>query len=619
MRMGYHGMLGYDPENVRGKKLDGRVLRRAWVFARPYRVMIFAFVAVIIVQALISLVPPLLFARIIDEGIANGDRDVVNGVAVLLLLAAVAYAMLSFAERWFSARVGEGLIYELRTTLYDHVQRMPLAFFTHTQTGMLVSRLNNDVIGAQRAVTGTLGQVVANIVAVVSTLITMLVLDWRLTLFALVVLPVFAIPAKAVGRHLQKLTRQQMELNAEMNTTMTERFSVSGAQLVKLFGRHDEEVDQFSDRAGRVRNMGVRSAMYGRTFFIALELVAAVGIALIYWIGGLFAISGSIQAGTLVAMALLINRVYGPLTALTSARVDIMTAVVSFERVFDVLDTPRAIDDGAAAVDLVDAKGDITFSDVTFRYPSSTSSQLGANGADGESMPDVLHHISIDIDAGSMIALVGPSGAGKTTVAALITRLYDVSDGAVLIDGSDVRALTQQSLRDAIGVVTQDPHLFHDTVAANLLYARPGATNAEIVAACSGARIHKVIAALPEGYDTVVGERGYRLSGGEKQRLAIARVLLKNPAIVILDEATSHLDAENEALVQQALDLALEGRTSLVIAHRLSTVRAADRIVVIDEGRIVQVGNHDTLVADGGLYADLYNTLLRGERGLTHS
>ena len=619
MRMGYHGMLGHDPENVRGKKLDGRVLRRAWVFARPYRVMIFAFVAVIIVQALISLVPPLLFARIIDEGIANGDRDVVNGVAVLLLLAAVAYAMLSFAERWFSARVGEGLIYELRTTLYDHVQRMPLAFFTHTQTGMLVSRLNNDVIGAQRAVTGTLGQVVANIVAVVSTLITMLVLDWRLTLFALVVLPVFVIPAKAVGRHLQKLTRQQMELNAEMNTTMTERFSVSGAQLVKLFGRHDEEVDQFSDRAGRVRNMGVRSAMYGRTFFIALELVAAVGIALIYWIGGLFAISGSIQAGTLVAMALLINRVYGPLTALTSARVDIMTAVVSFERVFDVLDTPRAIDDGAAAVDLVDAKGDITFSDVTFRYPSSTSSQLGANGADGESMPDVLHHISIDIDAGSMIALVGPSGAGKTTVAALITRLYDVSDGAVLIDGSDVRALTQQSLRDAIGVVTQDPHLFHDTVAANLLYARPGATNAEIVAACSGARIHKVIAALPEGYDTVVGERGYRLSGGEKQRLAIARVLLKNPAIVILDEATSHLDAENEVLVQQALDLALEGRTSLVIAHRLSTVRAADRIVVIDEGRIVQVGNHDTLVADGGLYADLYNTLLRGERGLAHS
>jgi len=607
-------MLHSDPEGVKDKGVDRAVLRRALTFARPYRALIAVFIAIVVVQSLLALVPPILFGRIIDDGIVDGDTGLVTVLSLLIISAALAEAGLAFVERWCSARVGEGLILDLRTTLYDHVQRMPISFFTHTQTGTLVSRLNNDVIGAQRAVTGTLGQVVSNVVLTVSTLIAMVAIDWRLTLLAVALLPLFLIPAKWFGRRLQRITREQMERNASMNANMTERFGVSGAQLVKLFGRPDDEAGEFGAQASAVRDLGVRSAMYSRTFFIAMSLVGAIGTAAVYWAGGLLAIDGALQPGTLVTFALLVGRVYGPLAALTNARVDVMTTMVSFERVFDVLDLPRSIDDRAGAVTLSDPQGRIELRDVSFTYPATDRLDIGGTALVGESSSArVLSHVDLTVEPGSMVALVGPSGAGKSTVAALIPRLYDVVEGTVAVDGHDVRDLTQDSLHAAIGVVTQDPHLFHDTVAANLWYARPGATAGELEAACRAARIHDVIAALPDGYDTVVGERGYRLSGGEKQRLAIARVLLKDPAIVILDEATSHLDAENEAVVQAALDRALVGRTSLVIAHRLSTVRKATRIVVIDEGRIVQQGRHDELLASGGLYADLYETLFAGD------
>ncbi len=609
--MGHMHMFPRDTDAVAGKRLDRDVLRRAWGFAVPYKAMISAFVVVIIVMALLQLVPPVLFGRIIDDGIGGQNRGLVTTLSILVVAAAVTDAFLGLLERYLSSRVGEGLIHDLRIALYDHVQRMPLAFFTHTQTGTLISRLNNDVIGAQRAVTGTLGLVVSNIVTVTSTVATMLIIDWRLTLLALVLLPLFVVPAKRVGKVQQRITRMQMDENAGMNNVMTERFGVSGAQLVKLFGRPDEEAAAFGERAAKVRDLGVRSAIYSRTFLLALGLVGAVGTAMVYWVGGLMAISGSIQPGTLVTFALLVGRIYQPLTALTSARVDVMTALVSFDRVFDVLDTPRVIDDRPGAVDLVAPRGEVQLDHVDFAYPRAEESALiaGTVAPGTEATTQVLHDVSIDVPAGSMLALVGPSGAGKSTIAALVARLYDVARGRVVVDGLDVRDVTQDSLRRSIGFVTQDPHLFHDTVAANLRYGRPEATEEDLVAACTAARIHHVIDALPDSYDTIVGERGYRLSGGEKQRLAIARTLLKNPAIVVLDEATSHLDAENEHLVQEALDVALDGRTSIVIAHRLSTIRQADEIVVLDEGRVVQRGTHDELLTSGGLYAELHATL----------
>jgi ATP-binding cassette subfamily B protein len=607
-------MLGPDPAAVAGAKLSRAILRRVWRFAAPYRRMLLTFLAVIVAAALISLAPPLLFRSILDDAIPDGDRRTLNLLAGLIVASALADAGLALAERYLSSRIGEGVIYDLRVSLFEHVQRMPMSFFTRAQTGALTSRLNNDVMGAQRAVTGTLGSVVSNIVTLVANGAAIVILEWRFAVIALVLLPVFIVPAKRVGRRLQELSRQQMELNASMNTTMTERFNVSGALLVKLFGRADEETRDFAGRADGVRAVGVRSAVYGRTFFVALGLAGSLAVAAVYGIGGNLTISGTLTPGTLVALATFVTRIYNPLTALTNARVEVMTAFVSFERVFEVLDAPSPIQDRPGAVDLIDPKGRIDLDDVRFAYPAtSIVPSLEAVGPVGDGSPPamVLDGVNATIEPGQMVALVGPSGAGKTTLSQLVPRLYDVTSGAVRIDGVDVRDLTQDSLRRAIGVVTQDPHMFHESIGANLRYGRPDATDAEVWAAAEAAQIRGLIESLPNGLATLVGERGYRLSGGEKQRLAIARMLLKDPAIVILDEATSHLDSENESLVQQALAVGLAGRTSLVIAHRLSTIVAADRILVLDRGKVVQQGTHAQLIEAGGLYADLYRTLVR--------
>jgi ATP-binding cassette, subfamily B, bacterial len=664
MRGGPGRMLGADPALVKDAHFDRQVLKRVWQFARPYRPLLGGFLVILIGQALIDIVPPLLFREIIDVGIPRGldgeDYGILHLMAGLAVAAAVGAAVLAVAERWMSSRLGEGLIYDLRVAVFDHVQEMPLAFFTRTQTGALVSRLNNDVIGAQRALTTTLGSVVSNLIVLVTTLVTMMFLEWRLTLLTLVVLPLFIVPAKRVGRRLQRYTRQQMNLNAEMNAIMTERFNVSGALLVKLFGRPADEHTTFSTRADAVRSMGVKVALYGRVFFIALGLVGAIATAAVYWLGGLLVIDGQVSLGTLVALAALATRLYGPLTQLTNARVDVMSALVSFERVFEVLDAPVGIEDADDATELSGVQGRIEFDDVWFRYPTGAlvptleldptvgaglsgdrvngrghaggrdgrpgvgkvgnggdsgesldvdgNGRTAGDGRDGNEPAWVLQGVKAVAEAGQLVALVGPSGAGKTTMANLVPRIYDVTEGAIRVDGHDVRTLTQESLRSAIGVVAQDPHLFHDTVAANLRYAAPGASAADLVAACRAARIHEVIDALPDGYDTVVGDRGHRLSGGEKQRLAIARVLLKDPAIVILDEATSHLDGGNEAAVQEALAAGLAGRTSLVIAHRLSTIMGADLILVVDGGRIVEQGRHQELVDRDGVYAELFRS-----------
>jgi ATP-binding cassette subfamily B protein len=606
--MNPHHLIPGDKSAIEGTKVNRSSMRRVVVFARPYSSSIIGFLISILVAAAIALVPPLLFRTIVDTAIPAGDKRRIVILTIILVVVAMGDAILSIVQRWYSSRIGEGLIYDLRVALFDKVQNMPIAFFTRTQTGALISRLNNDVVGAQTAVTGTLGSVVSNVVVLVTTLGAMLALEWRLTVLSLVVLPVFIIPARRVGVRLQDISREQMGLNASMNTQMTERFNVSGAMLVKLFGRHREEVDAFSGRASRVRDIGITGAMYGRVFFVALGLVGALGAVAIYGVGAFMVISGGITIGTLVAMAAFVQRIYQPLTGLTNARLEVMTALVSFERVFEVLDAPVAITDRPRAIDIVKPIGNIEFDHVAFRYPPGASVSIASlelagvmQGSDPDT--DVLVDVSLRVDAGSTVAIVGTSGAGKTTLAMLIARMYDVTSGVVRLDGNDVRDLTGVSLRAAIGVVSQDPHMFHETIKANLLYARPNATREEMINACMQAQIHDVIASLPDAYDTVVGERGYRLSGGEKQRLAIARLLLKDPAVMILDEATSHLDNESELLVQQALEAAMYNRTSIVIAHRLSTIRDADRIVVLDQGRVTEQGTHDELMLLNGFYA----------------
>jgi ATP-binding cassette subfamily B protein len=599
-------------ETVKDRRVNRETVRRIFEFARPYRRDIAVFLVVVVLSAVIGVATPVLAGRVVNAITGGQDGRLVLYIAGLIAGLAVLDAGFGLVQRLFSSRIGEGVILDLRREVFDHVQRMPLQFFTRTQTGALVSRLNNDVIGAQRAFTSTLSGVVSNVIALVLTAGVMFALSWQITVLSLALLPLFIIPARRVGRRLAEITRESYQLDAKMNAQMTERFGTGGALLVKLFGQPDEETDEFAERARRVRDIGVLSAMYSSAFFIALTLVATLAQALTYGLGGWFAISGTVTAGSVVTLALLLTRLYGPLTALSNVRVDVMSALVSFDRVFEVLDLEPNVVDKPGAVPLPAGPGRIEFRDVNFRYPAAAEVSLASLEdvavLDRTSNELVLRGVSFTVEPGRLVALVGPSGAGKSTTSMLVPRIYDVTDGAVLVNGADVRDVTAESLRGAIGVVTQDAHLFHDTLRANLAYARPGAAEDELWAALDRAQLGNLIRSLPDGLDTVVGERGYRFSGGEKQRIAIARLLLKAPRIVILDEATAHLDSESEAAVQRALGEALTGRTALVIAHRLSTIRDADEILVLDDGKIVERGTHDELIGAGGLYAELYRT-----------
>ena len=596
--------------SVKNQKLKPGTLKRIAKFAIPYKVSLSLFLVTVVIDAFLIVATPLLLRKLIDDGVIPKDSALVTKLALAVGIIAILDALFSMIGRWFSARIGEGLIYDLRRLIFEHVQKQSIAFFTRTQTGALISRLNSDVIGAQQAFTSTLSGVISNLLSLILVAATMLTLSWQITLISLTLLPVFLIPTKWVGRKLQGYTRESFDINASMSSTMTERFNVSGALLVSLYGNSRKEKEEFSAKARKVADIGISIAMLNRVFFIALTSIAAVATAVAYGFGGHLAINSEITVGTLLAITALLARLYGPLTALSNVRVDVMSALVSFERVFEVLDLQPMVVDQADAIELAAGKPSVVFENVSFTYPKAD--QISLASLEMVAKPEVaisgptLQNISFEANSGTLTGIVGPSGAGKSTISSLIPRLYDVTQGSIKIDGKDIRQYSIKSLRGSIGVVTQDSHMFHDSILNNLLYANPEASLTEIESACESARIWSFIKSLPNGLDTVVGERGHRLSGGEKQRLAIARLLLKQPSLVILDEATAHLDSENEALVQAALKEALTGRTSIVIAHRLSTIIHADQILVIDNGEIIERGTHEELVARGGMYFDLY-------------
>jgi ATP-binding cassette subfamily B protein len=623
MAMRGHGMAGRGSPwaGMRSLRQDRSLLqhrvkkgtaRRMLTFAVPYKSILAVFLPVVVLDAVISAINPLILRALIDNGIQHHDADLVIGLAIFAGGLALLDAVLSLVERRISAVIGEGLIFDMRSKVFRHIQRMPLAFFTRTQTGALISRLNNDVLGAQQAFTDLLSNVVGNLVTVLIVLGTMFYLSWQITLAALILLPVFLIPARIVGRHIGSLTKEGYDLNSEMNMVMQERFNVGGAMLVKLLGRPQAEAASFDAKAGRVRDIGVAQATYARIFFVALTLTASMATALVYGFGGVAAVRGTLALGTVVALTQYLTRLYGPLTQLSNLQLDVMTALVSFERLFEVLDIVPMIEEEPDAVDIPRGDVSIELEGVDFTYPSAQEVSLASLESvavlEAGVRNQILHDVSFRVEPGQMVALVGPSGAGKTTISSLIPRLYDVTGGSLRLGGIDVRRATMQSIRDIVGVVTQDPYLFHDSLRANLLYARPEAGEEEVLAALAHAQIGHLVAELPDGLDTVIGERGYRLSGGEKQRVALARLMLKAPDIVVLDEATAHLDSESEAAVQRALRETLSGRTSLVIAHRLSTVREADQLLVIDDGRVVERGTHASLLTQHGLYAELYHT-----------
>lgn len=603
-----HRTMTADP-SVKNQKLKPGTIKRIFSFAQPYRLYLTIFLITVVIDAFLVVATPLLLRQLIDDGVIPKNGELITRLAFIVGLLAVADAIMSIIGRWFSARIGEGLIYDLRSQVFQHVQKQSIAFFTRTQTGALISRINSDVIGAQQAFTSSLSGVLSNVVSLILVTATMLFLSWQITVVSLILLPAFLIPTKWVGRKLQSLTRDSFELNAQMSSTMTERFNVSGAMLVSLYGQAENENEFFRSRARRVADIGISMAMLNRLFFIALTSVAAIATAFAYGIGGHLALNGTVTVGTLLAITALLARLYGPLTALSNVRIDVMTALVSFERVFEVLDLQPMVSNKDGAQELAKKIPSIEFKNVSFSYPRPDQISLASleSAAKEEFIEsgEVLKNVSFTVPAGSFTAIVGPSGAGKTTISTLVPRLYDVSSGSIQIDGIDVKDLTLESLRSSIGVVTQDAHLFHESIAENLRYAKHDATEEEMEQACRSAQIWELVQSLPNKFDTLVGERGHRLSGGEKQRLAIARLLLKSPSVVILDEATAHLDSENEALVQKALKSALKDRTSIVIAHRLSTIRDADQIIVLEHGVIVERGKHDELIAAGGLYSEL--------------